>query len=146
MKNKIWILIGLFLISSFYSFGEIKAKIYKNMTFHTINTRSIGGKIVGVGIIELKCDEEDLGTKIQLNFLKKAYMTNRKYWIEVDTLSVADKDKSFILNNKTKLIKFYGIVNKSKIGKNLKEGDIIEGKYIGATPIMISIYDKEMKK
>ncbi|WP_426711471.1 hypothetical protein [Cetobacterium sp. SF1] len=144
--KKLFIILSLFLVVCINSFGEIQAKIYKNMTFHTINTRSTGRKIVGVGVLELTCNDDDLGSKIQLNFLKKAYMTNKKNWIEVSNLSTDEKDKSFILDRKTKLIKFYGVVDKSKIGKNTLDGDMIEGKYVGATPIMISIYDKEMKR
>lgn len=134
--------ICIFLIFTIKSYSEIRISIYKHMKFKEVNTRSIGQNIVGMGILELYADEEDFGKIVTINFHDKGYMTNRKHWIEVQNLSVEDKDKEFVINQKTKQIKFYGTIDKKKIDRNIQDIDIIEGEYIGATPIILSIYAK----
>ncbi|WP_426711479.1 hypothetical protein [Cetobacterium sp. SF1] len=145
MKKIFLLVISLFLFS-INAFGEIKVKVYKNMTFENINSKSNGRQVVGVGVLELTCDEEDMGSKIRLDFLKKGYITNRKNWIEIKKFHVEEKDKIFILNSKVKHIKFYGVIDRNDIGKDTDQGDLIEGKYVGATPVLLSIYEKELTK
>lgn len=144
--KKMFLLTTLMILFSVSSFSEIKSKVYKNMSFENINVKGNVRQLVGTGILEITCDEEEIGSIIRLDFLKKGYITNKKNWIEIKKFHVEDKDKIFILNSKVKHIKFYGIIDIKNIGKNTLDGDLIEGKYVGATPILLSIYEKELIK
>ncbi len=144
--KKLFLLITSMILFSVNSFAEIKTKVYKNITFENINTKSNSRQLVGTGILEITCEEEEIGSIIRLDFLKKGYITNRKNWIEIKKFHIEDKDKIFILNSKVKHIKFYGIIDMKDIGKNIIDGDLIEGKYVGATPILLSIYEKGLIK
>lgn len=139
-------LLYIFLGLSISSFAEVKISVYEHMKFKEINTKSFGKLTVGTGIIEIKADEEDIGKVINLNVLRKCYMTNKKHWIEVENLTIEDKDKEFVLDRKIKRIKIYGTINKNKINKKIKDADIIEGKYVGATPIIMTISEAEGDK
>ncbi|MGL4801577.1 hypothetical protein [Cetobacterium somerae] len=144
--KKIFLLITSIILFSTNCFGEIKAKVYKNITFENINAKSNTRQLIGTGIIEITCDEEDIGSAVRLDFLKIGYITNKKNWLEIKKFYVEDKDKIFLLKSKVKHVNFYGVIDMKDIGKNTVDGDLIEGKYVGATPILLSIYDKELIK
>lgn len=144
MKKGIIILI--WFVISIISYGEIKVSVHEHMKFKEINTRSIGQNIVGEGKIEIQADEEDIGKIIELTFLKKGMMTNRRNIIPVENFSVEEEYEKFELKGKTTIIKFYGTIDKRKIAKRRIAPEMIEGQYLGGMPIMVSVYEKEKTK
>ena len=139
-------LIITFILISVVSFGQIKAKIHKNMSFKQLNTRSIGQNIVGEGVIEITADKEDFGKIIELISVKNCIMTNGKNIIPVENFSVEERFEKFELESKTTLIKCFATIDKRKISKRKVDPIILEGEYVGAMPLMIAVYEKDKTK
>lgn len=141
-----WIkLIFIFFITFIFTYAEIKVSVYEHMKFKQINSLNTTKNIVGIGTLEILADEEDFGKVISINFYKDGYMTNKKHWIKVENLQVENNDKKFVIDRKSKKIKFYGQIDSRKLGGAAKDLSIIEGKYVGATPIILNIYSREEK-
>lgn len=143
MKKIMSILI--FLLCTVNLFAEIKISIFQHMKFEEMNTRSIKNRIIGTGILEIQADEEDYGKIIELTFVEKGLMTNGKNRLDIEKFIVEKEyEDSFIIDRKTTKIKFYGIVDKGELDrKSITQADMVQGEYVGALPIMISVYEKE---
>lgn len=143
MKKIMSILI--FLLCTVNLFAEIKISIFQHMKFEEMNTRSIKNRIIGTGILEIQADEEDYGKIIELTFVEKGLMTNGKNRLDIEKFIVEKEyEDSFIIDRKTTKIKFYGIVDKRELDrKSITQADMVQGEYVGALPIMISVYEKE---
>lgn len=146
MKNIIKILI--FLLCTINTFAEIKMSIFQHMNFEEMNTRSIKNRVVGTGVLEIQADEDDFGKVIELTFVEKGMMTNGKNKIDIKKFAI-DKEfeDGFTIDRKTTKIKFYGIVDKKELErKSITQADMIQGEYVGALPIMMSVYEKTKEK
>lgn len=143
MKKIMSILI--FLLCTVNLFAEIKISIFQHMKFEEMNTRSIKNRIIGTGILEIQADEEDYGKIIELTFVEKGLMTNGKNRLDIEKFIVEKEyEDSSIIDRKTTKIKFYGIVDKRELDrKSITQADMVQGEYVGALPIMISVYEKE---
>ncbi len=146
MKNIIKVLI--FLLCTINTFAEIKMSIFQHMKFEEMNTRSIKNRIIGTGILEIQADEEDFGKVIELTFVEKGMMTNRKNIIEIKKFAVEKEyEDGFVIDRKTTKIRFYGVVDKKDLErKSITQADMVQGEYVGALPIMMSVYDKPKEK
>lgn len=58
-------------------------------------------------------------------------------------IEVEDKYKKFVLNSKITHIEFTAVLNQRRIKAESKPADVVEGKYVGGIPIMISVYKGE---
>ncbi|WP_349764418.1 hypothetical protein [Fusobacterium sp. SYSU M8D902] len=135
------IILFMFLLA-IPSLAKVEIKILEPLRFEYFNTRMLGGeKIAGYGTIEIKAEKEDFGKKLVFQFPKKGLLTNRKKWIEVEEYGIEVPNKEIEINQETVNIKFYSILNRRNIDKG-EEADIIEGKYNGYVPIIISQYGK----
>ncbi|MGL5581386.1 MAG: hypothetical protein ACRDCE_10550 [Cetobacterium sp.] len=132
----------LFMMLSNFLFAEINVEVYKNMSFDPLSTRGNKNIAVGVGILEVQAEDEDIGKKIKFDFFKDMEISNGKNTILIKRLSVEERYQSFIVQKKITHVKFYGIIDKKELSKNNDIPDIIEGKYIGETPIIYSIFSK----
>lgn len=143
MKKIVSVLI--FLLCTVNLFAEIKISIFQHMKFEEMNTRSIKNRVVGTGILEIQADEEDFGKVVELTFVEKGLMTNGKNRLDIEKFIVEKEyEDSFIIDRKTTKIKFYGIVDKRELDrKSITQADMVQGEYVGALPIMISVYEKE---
>lgn len=143
MKQKLYISI-FFILYSISTFSKITVSIFEPIRFKKISTREIGAdKIIGEGVIQISTDdkEKDYGKKIVFDFPKQALMSNRKKWIKVEKLHVEVPNKSLIVTQETEHVKVYAVLNKRDIDKG-EEADIIEGRYEGYVPIIISQYGR----
>lgn len=149
--KKIFILILMFVIT-ILSYSEIKISIYEHMKFNDINTTDLKDSIVGVGTLQIQADEEDFGKELEFIYVKKGMMTNRQNIIPIDNFTIDKRElddkrnNKMIIDRKTKLVKFYAVLDRRKISRKRMNDEIIEGKYVGAMPIMVSIYAPEEKK
>lgn len=149
--KKIFTLILMFIITIF-SYSEIKISIYEHMKFNDINTTNLKDNIIGVGTLQIQADEEDFGKELEFVFIKKGMMTNRQNVIPVENFTIDKRElddkrnNKMIIDSKTKLVKFYAVLDRRKISRKRMNDEIIEGEYVGAMPIMISIYAPEPKK
>lgn len=149
--KKIFILILMFVIT-ILSYSEIKISIYEHMKFNDINTTDLKDSIVGVGTLQIQADEEDFGKELEFVFVKKGMMTNRQNIIPIDnfTIDMTELDdkrtNKIIIDRKTRLVKFYATLDRRKISRKKMADELVEGKYVGAMPIMVSIYAPEEKK
>ena len=143
MKNIIKVLI--FLFCTINTFAEIKMSIFQHMKFEEMNTRSIKNRVIGTGILEIQADDEDFGKIIELTFVEKGMMTNGKNVIDIKKFAVEKEfEDGFVIDRKTTKIKFYGIVDKKELErKSITQADMVQGEYVGALPIMMSVYEKE---
>lgn len=133
-----------FLSMHIYTFTQINISIIEPIRFQQHSTRNIGAdKIVGVGVLEIYTDdkENDIGKKLVFNFSKQGLMTNRKKWIKVERFHIELPEKSMIVTQEREHIKVYAVVNKRDIDKG-EEADIIEGRYEGYIPIVVSQYGR----
>lgn len=132
----------LFIVFALPSFSKVEIKILEPLRFEYFNTRMLGSeKIAGYGIIEIKADKEDFGKKLVFKFPKKGLITNRKKWIEIEKYDMEVPNRELILSQETTNVKFYAVLNRRNIDKG-EEADIIEGKYNGYVPIVVSQYGK----
>lgn len=149
--KKIFTLILMFIITIF-SYSEIKISIHEHMKFNDINTTNLKDNIIGVGTLQIQADEEDFGKELEFVFIKKGMMTNRQNVIPVENFTIDKRElddkrnNKMIIDSKTKLVKFYAVLDRRKISRKRMNDEIIEGEYVGAMPIMISIYAPEPKK
>lgn len=135
----------LFSIISLSSFSKVEISIFEPIRFKYHNTRLLGNeKIVGEGIIQIKTDDEenDIGKKLVFKFPKQGLMTNRKKWIKVEKYHIELPDKkSMIISQEIEHVKIYAVINKRDIDKG-EEADIIEGRYEGYAPIIVTQYGR----
>ncbi|MDY2801697.1 MAG: hypothetical protein SOV59_10590 [Fusobacterium mortiferum] len=134
----------MFLLLYVYTFTQINISIIEPIRFEKHSTRNIGAdKIVGVGVLEIYTDdkENDLGKKLVFNFSKQGLMTNRKKWIKVERFHIELPERSMIITQEREHIKVYAVINKRDIDKG-EEADIIEGRYEGYIPIVVSQYGR----
>ena len=134
----------LFSLISLPSFSKIEISIFEPIRFKYHNTRLLGNeKIVGEGIIQVKTDNKELdyGKKLTFDFPKQGLMTNRKKWIKVERFHIELPEKSMLISQEIEHIKVYAIIDKRDIDKG-EEANIIEGRYEGYVPIIVSQYDK----
>ncbi len=149
--KKIFTLILMFIITIF-SYSEIKISIHEHMKFNDINTTNLKDNIIGVGTLQIQADEEDFGKELEFVFIKKGMMTNRQNVIPVENFTIDKRElddkrnNKMIIDSKTKLVKFYAVLDRRKISRKRMNDEMIEGEYVGAMPIMISIYAPEPKK
>lgn len=137
-----FILFLLYLIIFSFSFSKIKIKIIEPLRFRDINHTEIGkNKVLAISHIEVYTDnkEKDLRKRVKLNFPAYINMTNRKKWIQIESIKTDRKNNEFILTKERELIKIYAILNKDEINKGEKI-QFIEGEYIGELPIIVGIY------
>lgn len=131
----------IFVLMSISSFAKIEIKILEPLRFEYFNTKMLGTeKIAGYGTIEIKADKEDFGKKLVFKFPKKGILTNRKKWIEVEN-GIELPNKEIEISQETMNIRFYSILNRKNLDKG-EEANIIEGKYNGYIPIIVSQYGK----
>lgn len=149
--KKLYILV-LMLVVTIFSYSEIKISIYEHMKFNDINTTDLKDNIIGIGTLQIQADEEDFGKELEFVFVKKGMMTNRQNVIPVENFSIDKrelddkKNNKIIIDSKTRLIKFYAVLDRRKISRKRMRDEMIEGEYVGAMPIMVSIYAPESKK
>ena len=142
MKKIVILIFNLVLFSISYS--KITVSIFEPIRFKYFNTRTLGSdKIVGEGIIQISTDdkENDIGKKIVIDFPKSGLKTNRKKWIKVEKNHVELLNKSMIISQEIEHIKVYAVLDKRDIDKG-EEANIIEGRYEGYVPIIVSQYGK----
>lgn len=137
------ILTIIFLLITTFSYSEIKVSVFENMKFENMNTKNMRNSIVGRGVLEIQADEEDFGKIIELTFVEKSLMTNGKNPVMIRKIEVEDKYKKFVLNSKITHIEFTAVLNQRRIKAESKPADVVEGKYVGGIPIMISVYKGE---
>lgn len=139
----------IFIILNIFAYGEIKIKIIEPLKFQNVNTTHLSkAKVLGVGTVEIRTDnkEEDIGSKIVLNFPIEATLTNRKRWVKVEKIGIEklkknSKENEFILKNEVQEIKLYAIFDRRELNKTgtVEEN---EGEYVGYIPIIVSQYKK----
>lgn len=134
----------LILKLSILSFAEIKIKINQPIRFKNINTKAYGDLIIGQGSIEVFSTdfENDYGKKIKFKFPKEGLMTNKKRWLKVEKFKMEENDEEFEVLQEKKIVNFYAFIRRSSLNKNEKEAELIEGEYIGYTPIIVEQYGK----
>ena len=145
--KKLFTIVLMFTLTIF-SYAEIKISIYKHMKFNDINTTNLKDNITGVGVLQIQADEEDFGKELEFVFVKKGMMTNRQNIIPVsnftiDSKELDEKNNRMIIDRKTKHVNFYATLDRRQINKKQIRDEIIEGEYVGAMPIMVSIYAPE---
>lgn len=134
----------IFLSMYVYTFTQINISIIEPIRFQRHSTRNIGAdRIVGVGVLEIYTDdkENDIGKKLVFNFSRQGLMTNRKKWIKVERFHIELPERSMIVTQEREHIKVYAVINKRDIDKG-EEADIIEGRYEGYIPIVVSQYGR----
>ncbi len=144
MKLKLFI---IFLVFTVVSYSKIEVRVFEHMKFNEINSTDLKEAVVGKGILQIEAEEEDFGKIIEFTFVEKGVMTNGKNPIQVEKFGFADKkDEKIVIDRKSKQVEFYAVIDKRKIGRKRLEANILEGKYIGAMPIMIKVYAPEKEK
>lgn len=144
MKLKLLI---IFLIFTVVSYSKIEVRIFEHMKFNEINSTDLKEAVVGKGILQIEAEEEDFGKIIEFTFVEKGIMTNGRNPIQVEKFNLADKkDEKIIIDSKSKQVEFYAVIDKRKISRKQLEASMLEGKYIGAMPIMVKIYAPEKDK
>lgn len=144
MKLKLFI---IFLVFTVVSYSKIEVRVFEHMKFNEINSTDLKEAVIGKGILQIEAEEEDFGKIIEFTFVEKGVMTNGKNPIQVEKFGLADKkDEKIVIDRKSKQVEFYAVIDKRKIGRKRLEADILEGKYIGAMPIMIKVYAPEKEK
>lgn len=149
---KKFLVVILLNLVSIMAHAEIKISIYEHMKFRDINVTDLKDSIIGEGVLQIQADEEDYGKELEFVFVKKGMMTNRQNIIPIDnfTIDMTELDdkrtNKIIVDRKTRLIKFYATLDRRKISRKRLADELVEGKYVGAMPIMVSIYAPEEKK
>ena len=135
-----------FLILSNLIFAEVKVKIHEPIRFKTVNTKAYGDLVVGQGAIEVYSTaiEEDIGKKIKIRFPEKGLMTNKKRWLKVEGYRMAKADESFVIEKEKRIVNFYAFLRRREINKSELDGTLVEGEYLGYTPIVIEQYGKPL--
>ena len=139
------ILTMIFLLITTFSYSEIKVSVFENMKFENMNSTNLRSSIIGKGTLEIQADEEDFGKIIELTFVDKSLMTNRRNAVLIRKITIDKKYEKFVLNSKITHIEFTAVLNQRRIKKENKPADIVEGDYVGGIPIMISVYKGENK-
>ena len=138
--------IFLFLILSSLSLAEIKVKIHEPIRFKNINTKAYGDLVVGQGAIEIYSTaiEEDIGKKIKIRFPEMGLMTNKKRWLKVEKYSMAKADENFVIEKEKRIVNFYAFIRRRELNKSELDGTLVEGEYLGYTPIVVEQYGKPL--
>lgn len=137
-----------FLAICTLSLSEIKVKIVEPLRFRDINHTEVGpNKVVAVSHVEIYTTDKqkDIGKRIVFKFPEYVNMTNRKKWIKVEKVGMDRKENEIILENERELVKFYAILDRRELDKG-EEIEQIEGEYIGQLPIVMGVYDLEIKE
>lgn len=141
-------MIGFLLLGSILAQGEIKVKIHEPTRFKDINTKAYGELIVGQGAIEVYSTDidEDRGKKVKIKLPEKGILTNKKRVIKIDKYKIARADEEFVIDREKRIVNFYAFIRRRDLNKNELDGSIVEGEYVGYTPILIEQYGKPINR
>lgn len=139
-------LIGMIVLLSLSTLahGEIRVKIHEPIRFKNVNTKAYGDLIIGQGALEVYSTaiEEDLDKKVKIRFPKEGLMTNKKRWLKVEGFKMAKSDEEFVIDKEKRIVNFYAFIRRRELNKSETDGTLVEGEYLGYTPIVIEQYGK----
>lgn len=156
-------LLPIFFLSFVTAESRIEVKVIEHMRFEPMQTRAFGSKIIARGVLELTTDDDnDIGKIVEFAIPDVGLMTNRKNWIKIEELFVEDRDtprvhergrmlgdleinekrREIVMTKKRELVRFFGVLDRDRMTKEV-EAELLEGDYIGAFPVRVSVYGTE---